>query len=181
MVCMYADPTVIDARSVVDMAVVDEVRPAVPDVVHGRAVVAMVGIGPVHTEEECPMDCDADYDTWDPRNGFEMVDVPVYYGGDFDDSDYEDPRDLDYENWLDWYNFNAPEGFCVDLPGKGNDQLPNTLDSAVMMVGAEAHPAYVQWDLLVTSVPMMDVGITVPVGNIPMTGNVTPVAAELID
>ena len=27
-------------------------------------------------------------------------------------------------NWLDWYNFNAPEGCCVDPPGKGNDQLP---------------------------------------------------------
>ena len=44
VVCMYAGPAVIDNRSVVDMAVVDEVRPAAPDVVHGRAVVAMVGI-----------------------------------------------------------------------------------------------------------------------------------------
>ena len=35
VVRLYADPTVIDTRSVVDMAVVEEVRPAVPDVVHG--------------------------------------------------------------------------------------------------------------------------------------------------
>ena len=47
-----------------------------------------------------------------------------------------------------------------------------------MVVGAAAYPAYMQQDLLVTSVPMMDVGITVPVGNIPMTGNVTPVVAD---
>ena len=63
-----ADPTVIDTRSVLDMAVVEEVRPAVPDVVHGRAVVAMVGIDAVYTGKESPMDCDADDDMWDPRN-----------------------------------------------------------------------------------------------------------------
>ena len=47
-----------------------------------------------------------------------------------------------------------------------------------MMVGAAAQPAHLQWDLLATLVPMMDIEITVPVGNIPMTGNDTPVAAE---
>ena len=128
------------------------------------------------------MDCDIDDDTWDPRNDFETVNgMPVYYGGNFDDSDCEDPRDLAYEDWLDWYNFNALKGCCVDLPGKGNDQLPNALDSAVMMVGAAAQPAYVQQDLLATSVPMMDIEITVPVGNIPMTWNDTPIAAESAD
>ena len=179
---LHADPTVIDTRSVVDMAVVEEVRPAVPDVVHGRAVVAMVGIDAVHTGEEGPMDCDADDGTWDPRNDFETVDgMPVYYGGNFDDSDCEDPRDLAYEDWLHWHNINAPEGCCVDLPWKGDDRLPNALHSAVMMVGAAAQPAYVQRDLLATSVPMMDIEITVPVGNIPMTGNDTPIAAEPAD
>ena len=154
------------------MAVVEEVRPALPDVVHGRAVVAMVGIDAVHTGEESPMDCDDDDGMWDPRNDFETVDgMPVYYGGDFSDSDCEDPGDVAYEDWLDWYNFNAP----------GDDRLPIALGSAVIMVGAAAQPAYVQRALLATSVPMLDIEITVPVGNIPMTGNDTPIAAESAD
>ena len=84
------------------MAVVEEVRPAAPGVVHGQAVVAMVGIDAVHTGEEILMDCDADSDMRDPRNDFETVDgMPVFYGGDFNDSVCEDPRDLAYEDWLD--------------------------------------------------------------------------------
>ena len=62
-----------------------------------------------------------------------MDGMPVYYGGDFNDSDCEDPRDLAHEDWLDWYNFNAP---------------------------------------------VMDIEITVPVGDIPMAGNDVPIAAE---
>ena len=159
-----ADHTVFDTRSVVDMAVMDEVRPSVPDVVHGRAVVAMVGVDAVRTREEIPMDCDIDSGMWDPRNDFETVDgMPVYYGGDFNDSDCEDSRDLAYEDWLDLYNLNAPEGCCVDLPEKGDDRLPNAMGSAVMMVGAVAQLAHVRQDLLVTSDPMMDIEITVPV------------------
>ena len=34
-------------------------------------------------------------------------------------------RDLAYEDWLDWYNFNAPEGCSVDFPDKGDVRLPN--------------------------------------------------------
>ena len=65
------------------MAVMEEVRPAVPDVVNSCAVVAMVGVDAVHTGEEMPMDCDAYCDMRDPRNDFETVDgMPVYYGGD---------------------------------------------------------------------------------------------------
>ena len=29
-----------------------------------------------------------------------ILGMPVYYGGDFGDSDCEDPRDLAYEDWL---------------------------------------------------------------------------------
>ena len=36
------------------------------------------------------------------------------------------------------YNFNAPEGCCVDLPDKGGVRLPNAMGSAVMMVGGSA-------------------------------------------
>ena len=177
-----ADPSVFDTGSVVDMAVMEEVGPAVPDVIHGCAVVAMVGVDTVHTGEEILMDCDADSDMWDPWNDFETVDaMPVYYGGDFNDSECEDPRDLAYEDWFDWYNFNALEGCWVDLPDKGDDRLPNAMGSAVMIVGEVAQPAHVRQDLLVTSVPVMDIEITVPVGDIPMAGNGTHIAAESAD
>ena len=43
---------------------------------------------------------------------FETVDgMPVCYGGDLYDSDWEDPRDLAYAEYVDRYNFDAPEGF----------------------------------------------------------------------
>ena len=68
------DPTVFDnTGSVVDMAVVEEVRLAVPDVFDSRAVVAMVGVDAVQTGEGIPMDCDDDGDMQDPRNDFETV------------------------------------------------------------------------------------------------------------
>ena len=90
------DPTVFDTGRVVDMAVVEEVRPAVPDVFVSRAVVAMVEVDAVQTGEGISMDCDDDGDMRDPRNDFETVDgMPVYYGGDFDD-----PRDLAYQEWV---------------------------------------------------------------------------------
>ena len=112
--------------------------------IHGCAVVAMVGIDAVHTGEDLPMDCDAASDMWDPRNDFETVDgMPVYYGGDFNYSDCEDPCDLVYEDWLDWYNLDAPEGCWVDLPDKEDDRLPNAMSSAVMIVGKVAQPVLV--------------------------------------
>ena len=53
-----------------------------------------------------PMACDGTYTTAeykDPRNEFETVDgMPVYYGGDLNDSDCENPGDIDYETWVDW-------------------------------------------------------------------------------
>ena len=107
--------------------------------------------------------------------------MPVYYGGDFNDSDCEDPRDLAYEDWLDWYNFNAPEGCSVDLPDKGDVRFPKAMGSAVMIVGEVTRPAHVRQDLLATSVPVMDIEITVPVGDIPMAGIEVPIAAELAD
>ena len=102
-------PTAFDTGGVVDIAVVGEVRPAVPDVFDSLAVVAMVEVDAVQTVEGIPMDNDGDCDIRDPWNDFETVDgIPVYYGGDFNDSDCEDPRDLAYEDWVDWYNSNAP-------------------------------------------------------------------------
>ena len=163
------DPTVFDIGSVVDMAVVEEVLPAVPDVFGSRAVVAMVGVDAVQTGEGIPMDCDDRCDVQDLRNYFETVDgMPVYYGGDFND---EDHRDLAYADWVDWYNFNAPEGCCVDLPDKGEVRLPNAMGTMMMMMGEVVQPARGRQELLGTSVPVMDIGITVPVGGIPVAGN----------
>ena len=44
------------------------------------------------------------------------------------------------------------------------------MGATVMMVGEVAQPARVRQDLLATSVPVMDIGITVPVGTFPWLG-----------
>ena len=63
------------------------------------------------------MDCDSDCAQRDIRNEFQTVDgMPVYYGGDLYDSDWEDPRDLAYAHWVDSCDFDAPEEYGVDLP-----------------------------------------------------------------
>ena len=43
------------------------------------------------------------------------------------------------------------------------------MGAMVMMVGEVAQPARVRQDLLETSVPVMDIGTTAPVGDIPIT------------
>ena len=82
---------------------------------------------------------------------------------------------------MDWYNFNAPEGYCVDLPDKENVRFPNAMDTTVMMVGEVAQPAHVHQDLLETSLPVTDIAITVPVGDIPMAGQDAPIMTEFRD
>ena len=78
---------------------------------------AVVGLDTMWMGEDTPMDCDGECAEWDIRNEFEAVDgMPVYYGGDLYESDWEDPRDLVYAEYLDLYNFDAPrrngtEGF----------------------------------------------------------------------
>ena len=51
-----------------------DVTQAVPDVINGRAVVAMVGLDTVWMGEEAPMDCDGKCEEWDISNEFETVD-----------------------------------------------------------------------------------------------------------
>ena len=100
-----------DPGNVVDVDRTMDVRQAVPDVIDSRAVVALVGIDTAQMGEDAQMDCDIDCAERDILNEFETVDgMPVYYGGDLYDSDWEDPRDLAYADWVDWYNLNAPEG-----------------------------------------------------------------------
>ena len=129
------DPADFDTGGVVDIAVVGEVLLAVPDVFDSLDVVAMVEVHAVQTVEGIPMDYGDNYDIPDPRNSFETKNgMPVYYCGDFNDSDCEDPRDLAYEDWVDWYNLNAPEGCCVSFPDDVEARLPNTTCAPVMMV-----------------------------------------------
>ena len=173
------DPADFDTVGVVDMAVVGEVLPDVPVVVDSLAVVAMVGVDAVQRVEGIPMDYGDDCDIPDPQNEFETVDgMPVYYGGDFNDSDCEHPHDLAYEDLVDWYNFNAPEGCCVSLPDDGEAWLPNTMCAPVIMVGEVAQPARLRQDSLDASVPVMDIGIMVPVGEIPMACDGASITAK---
>ena len=57
----------------------------------------MIVVDEVDTVDGIPVYYGGDYDDSDyedPRDEEETVDgIPVYYGGDYDDSDYEDPRD----------------------------------------------------------------------------------------
>ena len=87
----------------------------------------MVGISMAWMGEDAPMDCDSDCDCAerDILNEFETVNgMPVYYGGDLYDSDWEDPRDLAYVDWMDWCDFSTPEEYGVDLPDRNDTGLP---------------------------------------------------------
>ena len=90
-----ADLAELDSVGVVDVAVAGEAPLTVPDVFDGPELVAMIVADEVETVEGIPVDYGGDYDDSDykdPRNEFETVDgMPVYYGGDFNNSDCEDP------------------------------------------------------------------------------------------
>ena len=129
-----AEVLVGDYRDVVDMEVTVDSCQAVPDVVEDRAVVAMVGLDVIRMGEDTLMDCEGKCVEWDIHNEFETVDgMPVYYGGDLcdsDESDWADPRDLAYAEYVDLYNFDAPEGMELKVLERSK-----AVDGSVMMVG----------------------------------------------
>ena len=94
-----------DTVGLADVAVAGVAPLAVPDVFAGPELVAIIVVDEVETVDGIPVDYGGDYDDSDyknPRNEFETVDgMPVYYGGEFNDSDCEDPCDIDYEEWVD--------------------------------------------------------------------------------
>ena len=154
-----------DCRDVVDMDVTMGNCPTVPDVIKNRAVVAMVGLDAVRMGEETLMDCDGECAEWDIRNEFETVDgMPVYYGGDLYDSnesDWEDPYDRAYAEYVDRYNFDAQEGMEL----KVFERLQGS-DESVMMVGVVTDSGHVQRTLpsgspldadMVCKAPMADI------------------------
>ena len=66
-----------------------------------------------------------DYATADHRNNFETVNgMPVNYGGDLNDSDYESPGGNDYDTWEDWCDSDIRDRYCRFLPDDEESQLP---------------------------------------------------------
>ena len=104
-----ADGPVGDSRDVVDMDVTVNNCPVAMDVSDSCVVVAMVGLDTVRRREEAPMNCDDECAEWDICNEFEIIDgMPLYHGGDLCDSDgseWDDPWDLAYAEYVDQYNF----------------------------------------------------------------------------
>ena len=175
---LLAEMPVWDPGNMGDM----DVRQAILDVGDGRAMVAMLGIDTVQMGEDAPMDCDSDYMERDILIEFETVDgMPVYYGGDCYDSDWEDPRDLAYVDWVDWSDFNAPEEYGGDLPDMQDIGLPKAVDATVMMVGEVTSLGHERQELSSYSLPAADMVITEPVADILIVGRDIPVMAESPD
>ena len=139
------DRPVGDIRDVVDMDATVDICPGAPDVIDRRAMVAMVGLDTVR-RREAQMDCDGECAEWDIRNEFETVDsMPVYYGGDLcdsDDSEWDDPWNLAYAEYVDQYNFDAPER----MEWKVFERL-QAVDEPAMMVGEVPGPRHVRPNL----------------------------------
>ena len=103
--------------------------------------------------------------------------MPVHYGGDLYDSDWEDHRDLAYADWVDWCDFSGPEEYDVDIPDTG---LPKAVDVTVMMVGEVASPGYERQERSSCSLPA-DMVITEPVADVIIVGQDVPVVTESQD
>ena len=94
----------------------------------------------------------------DPRNEFETVDgMPVYYGGDLNDSDCENPRDIDYEAWVDWCDFDTPDKYCGFFPDDGETQLPVIDCASVLMEGDMAELLRLRQDSRDASASVADI------------------------
>ena len=89
------------------------------------------------------MACDGTYNTAeykDPWNEFETVNgMPVYYGGDLNDSDCENPGDIDYETWVDWCDSDTPDRYCGFFPDDEEIQLPVIVCTPVLRGGGGRH------------------------------------------
>ena len=69
---------------------------------------------PYHTESK------------DPRNEFETVHgMPVYYGGNLNDSDCETPGNNDYDTWEDWCDSDILDRHCGFPPDDAETSCPS--------------------------------------------------------
>ena len=109
-----AEVLVGDRKYVANMNVTGDSYQAVPEVMENPAMVAMVGLDVMRMGEDSPMDCAVKCAEWDIRNDFETVDdTTIYHGGDIydsDESDWEDPYDIMCAEYVEQFNFDAPEG-----------------------------------------------------------------------
>ena len=150
-----------DNRDVVDMDVMVNNCPVAMDVSDSCAVVAMVGLDTVRMREEAPMNCDDECAEWDIRNEFETIDgMPVYYGGDLCDSDgseWDDPWDLACAEYVDQYNFDAPEGMelkvfhrlkAVNEQTMMVSEVPGTRHASGSLLGANMVDSEMAVDIL---------------------------------
>ena len=68
----------------------------------------------------------------DPQTDFETVHrMPVYYGGDLNDSDYESPGGNDYDTWEDLCDSDIRDRYCGISPDDEETQLPVIICSPV--------------------------------------------------
>ena len=82
-----------------------------PEVVGTPSVVAMVGRNALPISNDTPLACVDECTEWDIRDQFETINgMPVYYGGDLYDSDWNDPYDIASAEYVEHYNFDIPEG-----------------------------------------------------------------------
>ena len=122
------DRPVGDNRHIVDVDVTMVSYPAAPDIRDSHAVVAMVELEVVRKREEAPIDCGGGCAEWDIRNEFETID-----GGDLcdsDDSEWDDPWNLVYEEHVDRYNFDALDGMELKV-----FECLRAVNEPTMMVG----------------------------------------------
>ena len=92
---------------------------------------------------------------------------------DSDDSDWEDPRDLAYAEYVDQYNFDAPERFELKVFDRSK-----VVDVPVVMVGEVTGPGHVRQKLPSCSLPEVDVVCTEPVADILTVGHDVPGVTE---
>ena len=57
--------------------------------------------------------------------------MPVYYGGDLNDSDYETPGDNDYDTWEDWCDSDIRGIYCGFPPDDEEAQWPVIIGALV--------------------------------------------------
>ena len=67
-------------------------------------------------------------------------------------------RDIAYEDWVEWWDFNALDGYCGVFPDDGEARLPITKCAPVMLVGERIAPVRLQQDSLDTSVSVVEIG-----------------------
>ena len=82
--------------------------------------------------------------------------MPVYYGVDLNDSDYESPGDNDYDTWEDWCDSDIRDRYCRFLPDDEESQLKFSYNSLAEEGTSNIEPKAFLVDLLaVASGPSM--------------------------